>query len=611
MKNKVSSIALLLTLTACGGGNSPVSTLPSSTKPTTQETIPTQLSVAEQRAASQKVFSVKSDNLTSIISKAEENIGTAIDISNYDAIETAYKTAISSPEETNRSASSRKVNRSSVSSSGLIVANSGEKLTDIEKGFNILTMTSKLFEKGISIISKFNDALKSQGKEEVAKKTLIQGIKAFEMGNIIDVSNTEISMDELIENIDKTVDDIKTIVQEKMNGDFKKADVDFSKYELENMSFITDKNNTVTGIRLTNDMEEDFAEYYNPEDKDRTKYKSTIYTDFNLSDFKEVNGIQTALNSKTYTFANTVLLSKDGKFQENFEIPAFASDENGNYTGKAEFNADNLWKTFQVLTDEEFSDYLVDLKNGDYGEEGKEAWEKVKKITKEEIAEAIAKNKSIDIGNGFALSFIDNYKIKIDIDLALAGNTVDLSYSQFGNTKIQNTFASDAFEKYGIKNGDDVGSESYAFAGGNSDYKIDINNISDDITFKGKAFGGVTLGSNQDEGAFDKAIDISGSVTLSLTPNENIQEKLVADFDDSYTITVTKQKDGPKNAIIYDNNITDQDMRVGYNRLEKADFQYFGNNGNPEEAVGVVEIEGKNASNTRDLDIRFSFGAKK
>ncbi|MBQ8660192.1 MAG: hypothetical protein IJ473_01255 [Alphaproteobacteria bacterium] len=139
MKNKVSSIALLLTLTACGGGNSPVSTLPSSTKPI--------LSVAEQRAASQKVFSVKSDNLTSIISKAEESIGAAIDILNYDAIETAYKTAISSPEETNRSASSRKVNRSSVSSSGLIVANSGEKLTDIEKGFNILTMTSKLFEK--------------------------------------------------------------------------------------------------------------------------------------------------------------------------------------------------------------------------------------------------------------------------------------------------------------------------------------------------------------------------------------------------------------------------------------------------------------------------------
>ena len=606
MKNKVSSIALLLTLTACGGGNSPVSTLPSSTKPTTQ------LSVAEQRAASQKVFSVKSDNLTSIISKAEENIGNEIDISNYDAIETAYKTAISSPEETNRSASSRKVNRSSVSSSGLIVANSGEKLTDIEKGFNILTMTSKLFEKGISIISKFNDALKSQGKEEVAKNTLIQGIKAFEMGNIIDVSNTEISMDELIENIDKTVDDIKTIVQEKMNGDFKKADVDFSKYKLENMSFLTDENNTVTGIRLTNDMDEDYAKSYNPEDKDRTKYKSTIYTDFNLSDFKEVNGIQTALNRKTYTFANIVLLSKDGKFQEVHEIPAFASDENGNYTGKAEFNADNLWETFQVLTNEEFSDYLVDLRNGDYGEKGLEAWEKVKKITKEDIAEAIAENKSIDIGNGFALSFIDNYKLKIDTEIGLAGNTVDLSYSQFGNITIQNTFASDVFEKYGIKNGDDVGSESYAFAGGNSDYKIDINNISDDITFKGKAFGGVTLGSNQDEGVFDEAIDISGSVVLSLTPNENIQEKLVADFDDSYTITVTKQKGGAKEAIIDDKNIIDQDMRVGrYNSLEKADFQYFGNNGNPEEAVGVVRIEGRNASDARDLDIRFSFGAKK
>ena len=603
MKNKVSSIALLLTLTACGGGNSPVSTLPSSTKPI--------LSVAEQRAASQKVFSVKSDNLTSIISKAEESIGAAIDILNYDAIETAYKTAISSPEETNRSASSRKVNRSSVSSSGLIVANSGEKLTDIEKGFNILTMTSKLFEKGISIISKFNDALKSQGKEEVAKNTLIQCIKAFEMGNIIDVSNTEISMDELIENIDKTVDDIKSIVQEKMNGDFKKADVDFSKYELENMSFLTDKNNTVIGIRLTNDMDEDFAEYYNPDDKDRTKYKSTIYTDFNLSDFKEVNGIQTALNSKTYTFANTVLLSKDGKFQEKFEIPAFASDENGNYTGKAEFNADNLWETFQVLTDEEFSDYLVDLRNGRFYEEGQEAWEKVKKITKEDIAEAIAENKSIDIGNGFALSFIDNHKIKIDTEIELAGNTVDLSYSQFGNITIQNTFASDAFEKYGIKNGDDVGSESYAFAGGNSDYKIDINDISDDITFKGKAFGGVTLGSNQDEGVFDEAVDISGSVVLSLTPNENIQEELVADFDNSYTITVTKQKDGSKNAIIDDKNITDQDMRVGYSNLEKADFQYFGNNGNPEEAVGVVRIEGRNASDARDLDIRFSFGAKK
>ena len=64
-------------------------------------------------------------------------------------------------------------------------------------------------------------------------------------------------------------------------------------------------------------------------------------------------------------------------------------------------------------------------------------------------------------------------------------------------------------------------------------------------------------------------------------------------------------------AIIDDKNITDQDMRVGYNRLEKADFQYFGNNGNPEEAVGVVRIEGRNASDTRDLDIRFSFGAKK
>ena len=66
-----------------------------------------------------------------------------------------------------------------------------------------------------------------------------------------------------------------------------------------------------------------------------------------------------------------------------------------------------------------------------------------------------------------------------------------------------------------------------------------------------------------------------------------------------------------KNAIIDDKNIIDQDMRVGHNSLEKADFQYFGNNGNPEEAVGVVRIEGRNASDTRDLDIRFSFGAKK
>ncbi len=635
--------SVLALLTACGGSGSnlPASSLPTSTKPTSDNSKKTAKSdskktdktdakleeiqvvkpedpqkteniISENESTEntyQDILSIKSNNLISIISTVEKRIKHEIDTSDYDVIKSAYNSAISD-------------------SFTVSILEPSENISDNEKKYNILSMTSDMFLKGETILKNFEKILKEQGKSYLAKEVLIQFVKAFNLTDIIDVKSG-VTVADIASAVTKNYTQIKNTINSVINTDFKRQTVDFSKYDFNgsDLSFIFDDNNNISKIRFTRNLDENFAKNYDASNSDRTSYKSLITQDISLSDFYSSNkGLMIAKNSQKYKVPYAVYLVKNNSVLGLYSVPALSSS--GGYFEYAEdsqfYPVNDMLNTWSKLIDEGYSGSLIsDLKNGVYGADGKNSVTNVKTITQTNITNAFSNHTVVDIGNNLKLLFERYHYIDIDTELALAGKSVDLSYSQFGNIKTKTTISSSDLSNY--PNNTSFGSfsksesEGFAFIAGNSDYKIDISNINNYTSFTGKTFGTITY---EDKTTGIKNYkDISGNVSLTLNPSVDERENLFADFDNYYRVTVVKNKNGSSNLVLDDTNVSKfyQDNNLVFDTktegivlpyLIDSSFQYYGNAGSVEEAVGYVNIGG-NLSKNREMYLRLSFGAKK
>ena len=117
-------------------------------------------------------------------------------------------------------------------------------------------------------------------------------------------------------------------------------------------------------------------------------------------------------------------------------------------------------------------------------------------------------------------------------ELTLGGDSMELSYAQFGMMK--DNFVNDYKNKE---------SATVFFFGGNEQRKIE--NITDNFTFEGRALGNImdesyNLTSNEQDLAY---MDLDGTVSLTVTPGATMKEVANFKFDNWYDITVTKEGD--------------------------------------------------------------------
>ncbi len=177
-----------------------------------------------------------------------------------------------------------------------------------------------------------------------------------------------------------------------------------------------------------------------------------------------------------------------------------------------------------------------------------------------------------------------------------------------------------------------------ALAGGYEHYKINKNDMSGEMTFSGRAVGGVNreIGGYDEENAemiANQPLD-TGEGGATLTFN-NGAENLVMNFGDWYTVTVSKQANSSTADIRFDadGKTINPDLQV--EQTEYADFNaqtygmgqngmigrydtaFYGVNGDATESTGIVSIRettgivGDDVSNVNELSFNSAFGMKK
>ena len=179
-------------------------------------------------------------------------------------------------------------------------------------------------------------------------------------------------------------------------------------------------------------------------------------------------------------------------------------------------------------------------------------------------------------------------------ELTLGGDSMELSYSQFGMMK--DNFVND------YRNNE---SATVFFFGGNEKKKIDMTNLAGNFTFEGRALGNIVGSTYELDGnntpKKEELVykDLDGTVSLNVIP-ENNTEIATFKFDDWYDITVKKEGseisskyslDG-KNFDSYTREYFIKENEMGEmtavepNNPEYLITEYYGADKNPSEAVG-------------------------
>lgn len=130
-----------------------------------------------------------------------------------------------------------------------------------------------------------------------------------------------------------------------------------------------------------------------------------------------------------------------------------------------------------------------------------------------------------------------------------------LVYSDFGALAKNSTFSESVLE--GLEK------ESFVFAGGYEDKKIEVANLSEDMTFKGRAVGAVNVADGKNGGSEDssKFLDLDGTATLTFD-KATAQQTLTAEFGNWYDVTAEATADGSSNTLTLNNwRGTDNDYK--------------------------------------------------
>lgn len=199
--------------------------------------------------------------------------------------------------------------------------------------------------------------------------------------------------------------------------------------------------------------------------------------------------------------------------------------------------------------------------------------------------------------------------------------------------------------------------EVFVFAGGYKDKKIDIENISQDMTFTGKAEGAVNVifGENEGPGQETKDPLVLSDKTATLSfESATGNQQLNAQFNNWYDVQVDSGSSGNKLTLTNGDKIADNDYKFrGQNTYVVDDFTtakqliserdtavdasespsennapafgaldigYYGDNNKPTEATGFVyyeESQGYKSEGSNEIDmikninVNFGFGMKK
>lgn len=179
-------------------------------------------------------------------------------------------------------------------------------------------------------------------------------------------------------------------------------------------------------------------------------------------------------------------------------------------------------------------------------------------------------------------------------ELALGGDSMELSYSQFGIMK--DNYIND------FKNKE---SDTVFFFGGNEKRKIDMTNLTGNFTFEGRALGNIVGSTYELDGnntpKKEELVykDLDGTVSLNVIP-ENNTEIATFKFDDWYDITVKKEGSEVSSKYTLDGKNFDDYTRYYFikenkngemeavepNNQEHFITAYYGADKNPSEAVG-------------------------
>lgn len=151
------------------------------------------------------------------------------------------------------------------------------------------------------------------------------------------------------------------------------------------------------------------------------------------------------------------------------------------------------------------------------------------------------------------------------------------------------------------------------FAGGYDVMRIkdkDMQKLDGEMTFNGRAVGGVVATNVNGQHNIGKSIDLLDK-NATLTFNKGKQE-LTANFDNWYNIKYTK--DGSEHGTISFDKYTGTDdtfrfADTQYASVTGEDFRYFGENGTPSEATGVLQAKGDGEFGVADeIRMNLSFG---
>ena len=190
-------------------------------------------------------------------------------------------------------------------------------------------------------------------------------------------------------------------------------------------------------------------------------------------------------------------------------------------------------------------------------------------------------------------------------ELVLMGNSLNLSYSEFGYNTFYVKDLKDA--KTGEKILEDTVDEVETFFGGYDNKKIEKIDIEDNLVFKGNAVGVASEGDG-----YSNAIFLDGTLTFNFN-KDNMEEKLDFSFDNFYDFSVSKKDNNITFSNIKANNISERfdgidEILSNSNNLNPVlSINYYGDNNKPIEMVGGLNID---KSDDRKFNMDISFGAK-